>query len=249
MTKGVASADKALKNTDFNGELAGAILTYIEETDLSQSKTAYAKVKDWMTNDTFWCRRMRTDNYGLPNTLHFVQCGNSPNVCPIPPGDTRITMIYVPPLPMDTEIPKEILKERLKQEAPHFLRTLLDATLPSPEGRLRLPVVDTINKRRAQNQQRDPLSRFLQEECHHVSGERVLLTEFYDRFSEWLIAEQSEQWSKQRILRCLPPDYPVGIGGGNKKFIGNLSWEPKAPVSPAWICVEGRLQQSCTTDL
>ena len=46
---GAASANSALRDnqSDFNGELAGAILAYIEEVNIAKEKGAYNKIKDW----------------------------------------------------------------------------------------------------------------------------------------------------------------------------------------------------------
>jgi hypothetical protein len=182
--------------------------------------------------------------YPLPNTLHFIQCANDPSFCPIFPGDTRITMIYVPPMPADVEIPRMRLRAALEQEAPHFLRTILDVTLPSVDGRLRLPVVDTYNKARAQELRRNPVEQFIAENCHVVRGEKVLFSEVCERLLAWVTPEERKQWSKQRIGRELPQDHPSGVHTDNKKFVGNLSWEPKQPEPNArpWIVVNGRLR-------
>jgi hypothetical protein len=245
MTKGIVAADRALKNqNDFNGELAGAILAYVEEVNLGRNLDAYAKIKDWVLSPTMWIRKMRTDAYPLPNTLHFIQCANDPSFCPIFPGDTRITMIYVPPMPADVEIPRMRLRAALELEAAHFLRTIMDVTLPSVDGRLRLPVVDIYNKCRAQELRRNSLEQFIAENCHVVPGEKVLFSEFCDRFLAWVTPEEKKQWSKQRIGRELPQDHPSGVHTDNRKFIGNLSWEPKQPEPNArpWIVINGRLK-------
>lgn len=245
MTKGIVAADRALTNqSNFNGELAGAILAYVEEVDISATPGAHAKMKDWVLSPTIWIRKMRTDAYPLPNTLHFIQCANGPGACPILPGDTRITMIYVPPIPAGSEIPRMQLRRHLEQEAPHFLRTIMDLTLPSVDGRLRLPVVDTHNKARAQELKRNPVERFIQENCHAAPGEKILFSEFCDRFLEWIAPDERSQWSKQKIGRELPQDHPSGVHNDNKKFVGNLSWESKQtePNARPWIVVDGRLR-------
>jgi hypothetical protein len=149
ITKGVVRADRALTNQgDFCGELANAIICVVEEKDISKSSGAYNKIKDWVTSRMISIRKMRTDSYEQPNTTHWIQCANDPGACPILPGDTRITSIYVYDLEPDQEIPKMILMDRLREEAPAFMRTLLDLELPPIVGRLRLPVLWTPNKDR-----------------------------------------------------------------------------------------------------
>ncbi len=140
ITNGVVSADRALTNqNDFNGELANCVLAYIEETDLSENKRAYARIKDWTTNDELWIRRMRTDTYKQRNTLHFVQTANHLQNVYVEPGDTRIVVMLVLDFEPGEEIPKNELKAKLQEEAPHFMRTIMDLSLPSPFSRLGLP--------------------------------------------------------------------------------------------------------------
>jgi hypothetical protein len=147
MTKGAVSADRALTNSsDFNGELAGAVLAYIEEKDISRFPGAYARIKNWVTSPMLAVRRMRTDQYEVPNTLHFIQTSNEIAACPVFPGDSRITMIHVPDL--EREIPKPVLLDRLRIEAPQFMHRLLNLELPAPMGRLGIPPIDTKLKER-----------------------------------------------------------------------------------------------------
>ena len=108
VTKGVVSADRALTNpNNYNGELANAVLAVVEETDLSQSGCARNRMKEWVTGRTLSIRRMRTDQYEQPSTLHFVQCANSLYYAPVWPGDSRITVCHVPALMKDDMIPAE----------------------------------------------------------------------------------------------------------------------------------------------
>ncbi|MGA2061682.1 MAG: primase-helicase family protein [Thermoguttaceae bacterium] len=244
ITKGRVSANLALTNQNgFNGELAGAILAYVEELDISKTPGALAKIKEWVMSPTIPIRQMRRDTYSLPNTLHFIQVANSPDFCPIFPGDTRVTMIHVPPLSPDVLIPRRQMEIFLIQEAPHFMRTILDVTLPNVEGRIGVPIIETHNKFRVQERRRDPLEQFIAENCHAVVGEKILFSEFCERFLEWLAPEDRGQWSKQKISRQLPQDFPSGAHTQNKKYIGNLSWEPKQPEpnTRPWIAVNGRL--------
>ena len=118
-----------------------------------QSK-AYSRIKDWTTNDELWIRRMRTDAYKQRNTLHFIQTGNKITNIYLEPGDTRIVVIFVPDLEPGEEIPKNELKAKLKDEAAHFMRTVIDLTLPSPYSRLGLPPLRTKNKDRAEDMNR-----------------------------------------------------------------------------------------------
>jgi hypothetical protein len=244
MTKGVTPADKALTSAgDFNAELANAVLCYVEEKDISLAgESAYNKIKDWVTSRTIAIHEKRKNIYRQPNTTHWVQCANKREACPIFPGDTRITMIYVPDLQPGEEIPKKILIERLEAEAPHFMRTLLDLQLPAIEGRLRLPVVNTHNKRRAEELNRDPVQHFIIEHCHDVPGQMILFAEFYERFVESLQDDEKYQWTKIRVSKAIPDKYPTGAHGANKKYIGNIAWEP-AEASAPFVVSGGKLRR------
>ena len=244
ISKGVASADRALSVNDFNGELANCVLAYIEETDLSvhQSK-AYSRIKDWTTNDELWIRRMRTDAYKQRNTLHFIQTGNKITNIYLEPGDTRIVVIFVPDLEPGEEIPKNELKAKLKDEAAHFMRTVMDLTLPSPYSRLGLPPLRTKNKDRAEDMNRSALETFISEQCFAVPGESIEFALFYKQFIEWLPMEQRYNWRKGVVLDEIKQRFPYGSGNSNKRMIGNLSFENKTPdpnVRPL-VVHEGRL--------
>ncbi len=157
MDKGYVEADSALINPQgFNKPLAGAILCYVEETDLSNARgTAYNRIKNWVTADNLSIHPKGLDPYMMPNTTHWVQCANRREACPIFAGDSRIVMVQVPPLPHD-EIPwKEEMRPALQKQAPDFLRTLLDTQLPPPCGRLWLPVLETDAKREALRDSQD----------------------------------------------------------------------------------------------
>ena len=83
MTKGCVPADRALTSTsDFNGELANCVLAIVEEKDISKSKGALAKIKEWVTSLTISIRRMQTDSYTQPNTTHWVQCAEQARELP-----------------------------------------------------------------------------------------------------------------------------------------------------------------------
>jgi hypothetical protein len=249
MTKGVAAADRALTNAnDFNGELANAVLAYIEEKDVAKSPGAYNKLKDWVTSPILWIRKMRTDAYSQVNTLHLIQCSNERDSCAIKSGDTRITMLFVPVLDAGQEIAKSILIDRLKEEAPHFMRTIMDLQLPPMIGRLRLPVINTENKQRAEASSRTPLEIFIDEQCHLVNGDFILFSEFFDRFRQWMEDEEIEdrgKWSaKMTVIKFLPHHFPYGIRHSNQRFIGNISWEKKTPEPDAkpLIVTNGKLK-------
>lgn len=240
MTKGVASADRALTNqSEFNGELANCVLAYIQEKHLG--KMAYARIKDWTTSPTIWIRRMRTDAYSQPNTLHFIQTANEAAACKLLPGDSRICVIQV--TPFASEVPRQIMKERLQAEAPAFMRTLMDLTLPPVEGRLRLPVIETEAKERLADRNAHEIEAFINSECHRIPGQKIALNEFYEKFLEWLPTEDRYTWTKRRFVNELPDDVAYGAQNNNQRFLGNLSWDAAAVAGVPFIAHKGRLIQ------
>jgi phage/plasmid-associated DNA primase len=249
VTKGVASADRALGSTnDFNGELANCVLAYIEETDLSANGgRAYARIKDWTTNDELWIRRMRTDAYKQPNTLHFIHTGNKLKNLYLEPNDTRIVVMYVPDFAPNEEIAKNELREHLKEEGPHFMRTIMDLTLPSPHSRLALPPLRTRNKDRAEEIHGNALDTFISENCYRAPGGLIEFNKFYKTFMEWLPAEGKTTWKKSVVLDEIKQRFPYGPHTANKRMIGNLSFEPADRIKDhtPWMTDDnGRLMRS-----
>jgi hypothetical protein len=241
MTRGAASADRALTNqNDFNGELANVVLAYIEEKNIAKAEGAYNKIKDLTTSPVIWIRKMRTDAYSQLNMLHFIHCANSIENVPIPPGDTRICVIYVPDLMPDEEIPKRVLMSRLEEEAPHFMRTIMDLTLPAFFGRMRLPAIKNANKETAEALNQTPLEQFVSEQCHTVHGELIEFRDFYDKFREWLPPELVGDWSKLKVVNALRQKFPYGTRTMNKRYIGNVSWHP-GEHGPSWFVRDGML--------
>ena len=129
MTKGVVKAERSL-TSEFNYELAGAIICAVEEVDIAKAPGAHAKIKEYSTGRTILIRKMRHDSFEQPNTTHWVQTANKRENCPVFPGDTRITAVYVGDLLEEQKIAKPKMEAFLDQEAPHFLHTLMHLELP-----------------------------------------------------------------------------------------------------------------------
>jgi hypothetical protein len=136
VTGGVVKADRSLTSrSDFNGELAGAILCVVEERDISRTEGAIEKIKDAVTGLHLSIRALYKPPYSIPNTTHWCQTANTLKALMVPPGSTRITVVYVNPFQPGEEIAKDELHARLKAEAPAFMRTLIDFQLPHVKSR------------------------------------------------------------------------------------------------------------------
>ncbi len=241
-TKGYCRADQALTNqSGFNGELGTSVLCIIEETNLSKRGFASDRIKDWVTGQTILIHNKGKTPYEISNHTHWVQCANDNEYCPIFPGDTRITLITVR-LP-DSDISKPLLIQRCQQEAAAFTYTLLNFELPSQEGRLRIPVINTEEKLDIMDFNKSQLERFMETECHAVPGSKILFKEFHSKFHEWMDPNDREMWTNRKVASKIP--YPRGkYGGRGDIYVGNVSFDTASPPSALFKRENGRLVRS-----
>lgn len=227
VTHGVVRADQALVS-NFNGELANAIVCVIEETDLRRNKIAYNRIKDWVTARQLSIRAMYEAPYMIPNSTHWVQCSNDHLACPIFPGDARIVYIDVGALSPEQLIPKRLLIPKLEKEAPDFLAEVMNLEIPQSPDRLNIPVVTTEAKTVAEEANRSLLEQFVDDNAFYVTGSTIKFSEFYVKFKEWLDPTEVQNWTKIRVGRELPMKYPRGriMKESGQHFVGNISWIP-----------------------
>ncbi len=257
VTKGVVRADNALINPQgFNGELENAIVCVVEEIDMQHNKTAYGRIKDFVTSRQMPIHRKTCTPYSVANTSHWIQTANDYKACPIFEGDSRITMIEVPSLG-ETKMPRKEWEMRLQKEAPDFLAAILNLELPISDDRLNLPIVETQIKKFAIKANQTYLELFIEDFCFQVDGETIKYSEFYDRFVEWLDVDQLRHWSKIRVGRELPEQFPKGRSTkDNQVLIGNISWtarKPESNIQPKLALIDGKLvvvlgKQNAKTD-
>jgi hypothetical protein len=230
LTKGVEKADRALTSEQgYNGELAGAVLAVVDEVDISKAgSSVYNKLKEWVTGLTISMHEKYKTVVDMVSTLHFVQCANSRANLPVFPGDTRITAMNVPCL--EEEIPRDQFHERCRQEAPHFMYTLMNFEIPEATGRLMLPIVETQGKADAAAGHVDELAQFVQDSCFEIPGAAIKLGDFKKKFLESLEEFQRADWREQLIRNKLSEmGFPVGRNpGANQTIIGNLSFNSAA---------------------
>ena len=227
MSRGYVRADTSLiSNSGFNGELESAILCVVEETNLQKNPAARNRIKDWLTASTMTIHHKGRTPYQVENTTHFIQTGNDASECPIFEGDTRITMIEVPPFDLEEMIPTTQMKVLLTKESPAFMASILKTEIPPSNDRLFVPILDTEIKRQAQKHNRTLLEEFLAEEIHYVPGAMILYSELFNRFQNWLDPNDIHNWSKVKFGRGLPSRYPKGrnMSQGAQFYIGNVSF-------------------------
>lgn len=229
LTTGVRRADNALTNqSGFNGELAHAVICVVEETDLRKHKTAGNRIKDWVTARKIPIRAMYCPPFDIPNSTHWIQCGNG-DECPIFPGDTRITMIQVPPFETVDLIPKKMLLNKLTKEAPDFVAAMLRLEIPAAQDRLNIPVIETDEKRQVAATSQNALDTFIEEHCYFAPGKAVKFSEFCDKFWGALEMDEVAEWSKNKISRNFPIKYAKGRSPqGANHYLGNMSFDPAA---------------------
>src|SRR5690606_12498227 len=125
------------------------------------------------------------------------------------------------------EIAKDKLITLLEKEAPDFLAYVLSLEVPESGSRLAVPVIETADKLETARANQSLLELFLEECCYRVDGEAVKLGDLYMKFKEWLDPNEAENWTKQKMTKELPPEFPKGRFRGADWHIGNLSFKPK----------------------
>jgi hypothetical protein len=226
VTGGVVRADAALINqSGFNAEIENGVLCVVEETDMQKNKVAYNRIKDFVTSRKVSIHRKGQTPYSITNTSHWLQCSNDMNACPVFPGDSRITMLYVPEL--KNHIPKKELIPRLEKEAPDFLSVLLNLELPYSHDRLNIPVIETEDKKSAQAANRSLLEEWLDDCCHYSPGCWIKYADLYAAFKEWADPNYHFEWSMVRFGKELPKHkFPKGRNPKDAQwYIGNISFE------------------------
>lgn len=226
---GYVRADVALKSgVMFNGELEGAILCVVEETNLKENKSAGDRIKDWVTARELPIHKKMLTPYTVPNTTHWIQCANEVHACPIFPGDTRITMIDVRNAP-EHKVPKEQFMNELAKEAPDFLAEMFRLEIPPTDGRLRIPCIETQEKIDAANANRSPAELWMDEYLFHVPGQVIRLSDMWDRFRGWIDPAQLPFWSNRKLNAIVNRKFPKGrLKGDPNWHFGNCSFDPDA---------------------
>jgi hypothetical protein len=229
MNGGYVRADVALTSTgSFNGELEGAVLCSVEEVDLRNSKVAYEKIKDWTTSRSITIHVKGHTPYDINNSTHWIQCANNPGFCPVLSGDTRIIVGYVP-VPK-TIIPKTKLFACLMDEAPAFLKTVLEYEIPEPIDRMRIPVISTEEKQIQEEINESILISFIKANFYTAKGESIEYQDFVERFHQCLTPREANYWSMRRISQNLPHEIIKGkMGEYNTLSLGNVSWRKPRP--------------------
>ena len=225
---GITSANSALTSTH-NGELEGCFLVYVEERDLGgKGLGSYEKIKEWVTARTLTIHEKYQTPYETTNYLHFMQMANATRHLPLEDGDTRVVAIDVPAL--KNLVPKQILERHLKDEAPRFIRTLLNTVVPPPCDRLRIPALKTATKDAMERKAMSPVMLFTRDHLHKCLGHKIKFQEFYDRYANTVklsgaTPEASFIVHSEVMLRS--DRFELGIRN-NEEYLLNVSFDATA---------------------
>jgi len=222
----VHSAKDALTNpSGFNYEIANCVLGFIEEKDLSHIKdTAYSRMKEWVTGRTITITEKGKTPYSQVNFLKMVQMANSPTACPMEDGDTRITALAVSILG-DKQIPKGLMEKRLKDEAPYFLRTLLQTHLPETPERLRVPMLSSRDKQDLEAMNQKPWEAFAADNLVTCEGHLIKFTDFHREYIKFCTLNNLHAEKPKTLLSLIRnrgDRFVVGRGKGNQTYIANV---------------------------
>lgn len=181
LTSGFGYVDVCLTSNDqFNAEIENKVLCGCEEVDLSGSVKAADSIRKWLTGPTVSIRAHYRGTYDAANSFHFMHCAEHLERGYNQPGDTRMTVCHVtkatPFYPN-----KAWLFDRLREEGPAITHTLLNEPLPPCVDRLRMPAIDTDDKRRA-GIAADPVRAFFLQKCKLEHGAATLKKDLREAF-------------------------------------------------------------------
>lgn len=247
LTKGYTRADDALTNQQgFNGELQGAILAIVEETDVNGQKRASNRMKDWVTSPTISIHPKGGTPFMSLNTCHWIHTGNDESYCPNLSNDTRITMINVKPIAKEEYILESIFNQCLDKEAQDFTTALMSAEIPESNDRLRIPMIATQEKLMTEVRDACPLEQFIKTAITNDPGQKISYDEFYDAFISTLDKSELSSWPKRGTSKRIPVSILQGLATGNKRYLGNVYWKNKTAgrslVKGRYILIDGKLR-------
>lgn len=193
--RGVADVYLALTEP-YNLALYGAVLGVIEEQELDWN--GWLKLKRIIEAERLTIRPMQRNTFQATNYLHFVITTNLLNSLPLNGRvqESRIVFVDVPEIPEEHrhDFNENNGEQRLKEEIPHVLHTLMnEIVLPPKLGRLYLPVLKTgfrarvlgIDDRAASADDRNNLAQFLDATFVRDTTAFVLHKQFVERWKQY----------------------------------------------------------------
>ena len=88
------------------------------------------------------------------------------------------------------------------------------------------------------------LESFILEYCQQANGYMIKWSEFYDKYINSLEPSQIKEWSKKRVGKEIPPQYPKARQHGTGQFhIANITWAGlDIEKKPKYIVRDGYLE-------
>ena len=228
--QGYIDASTALQSKgDFNGELVGRVLCYVEEKSLADNDSVKAKLKDWVTSRRMLLHPKRATPYMGNNTTHWIHVANNHDACPVFDGDTRITMIQA--YKIENMVPKKEFNRLLMKEMSDFLAMILRYKIPPTNDRLRVPVVTTSIKVQVTTGNMNAIEEFLESEIIYEDGYLISFADFHLMFLETVDEADRASWHKKAVSKALPPEILKGKATNpNRVALFNVRWANYANV-------------------
>lgn len=221
-TSGFGYVHTCLTSSDpFNSEIENKVLCGCEEVDLSGSDKAADSIRKWLTGPTVSIRAHYRGTYDAANSFHFMHMAEHLDRGYSQPGDTRMTVFHV--TKADPFYPnKSWLFDRLREEGPAITHTLLDGPLPPSVDRLRMPAIDTDDKRRA-GIAADPVRAFFLHKCKVQGGAVILKKDLREAFYAYVGDESlGEVAFGQRFSKVTNGQCPPGKNSEDKHVYKNI---------------------------
>lgn len=221
-------AQAVMSESGFNGEALGKVFCYLEEKDLTgrQAQSAYERIKEWTMAKEISIHPKGKTPFMAPNTMKFVHMANKIDSIRIDRDDTRVVAVDVPKI--HHPIPKSIMEEKLKEEIPYFLRTLLTTEIPPAVERCRVPHVNTVAKMELGESSMSTVQRFAQQHLKPCPGNMIPFSDFKEKFDAYCIKERKPTMGQNAIsseLRKMEDLLVVGkYGKKNIIHIGNVAF-------------------------
>lgn len=198
----VTISDESLKKT-FNGPLATAWVAMISESDASKSRE---RIKDWVTTSKLQIRELYRSEETKQVYFWLFHTINSMEYSPVHERDQRVVLWEVGPI--KDRLDPDKLQRQLEEEAPAFLRQMLDTELPPAAGRLYLPILTTDVKELAiagqyqDNDDRQVFRDFVDQYIENGPG-KITTHDFSVKYGEYAKQRGVVEISTQSRLKLL----------------------------------------------
>jgi hypothetical protein len=222
---GVVEGNVAFAKSDFNAELEGRVLCFLEELNLGTNKGAYEKIKKLTAAKSLQIHRKGFTPYDSSNFLHFIHCANDLDFAPLEVGDKRCIVIKVDALRESEYIQKIEFESRLAEEASDFLAYLLARPLPTPYKRFFIPIVSTFERESLLDSRKPNADDFFTSELVHADGHSVNMDDVFEKYTEWCMNRHFPAVPRHKLHMQMLKTFPMmsRTTAYNAAFKGNVN--------------------------